>query len=56
MSELMKQILIPMGMRMRIASNGQTKRLLCNAMFDIIARILENRIEISYSSYWLNNM
>ena len=55
MSELVKQIPILMGIGIRIALDGQTKRPLCDAMFDIIG-ILDNGIELSYPSYWLNNM
>ena len=53
MSELMKQTLTLTGMEIEIASDGQIKGLLCDAIFDIIVGMLDNEIELSHYSYSL---
>ena len=52
----MKQTPISTGMGVTIALDGQIKWARCDAMFDIIVGMLDNGIELSYPSYWLNDM
>ena len=45
-----------MGMEIGTTSDGRSKWPLCDVVFDIIIEMLDNGIELSHHSYWLNDM